>query len=83
MAQSFHAAANLSSMKTATIAFLANGVGSPYPCENIALFSRLINEGIALAEMAFATQPLAKLLSDPQCHHRFAVKRGFDYRSGL
>ena len=43
MAHSFHAATNLSSMKTGTIAFLANGVGSPYPCKNIALFSRLIN----------------------------------------
>ena len=61
MARGIDAAAHLGSLKTGTIAVLANGVGIPYPRENAALFSRLIEEGVVLSEMPFITQPSPKL----------------------
>ena len=61
MARGIDAAAHLGSIKTGTIAVLANGVGMPYPRENTAVFSRLIEEGAALSEMPLITQPSAKL----------------------
>ena len=65
IARGIDAAAHLGSIKTGTIAVLANGVGMPYPRENTAVFSRLIEEGAALSEMPLITQPSAKLTETP------------------
>ena len=53
MARGIDAAAHLIITKTGTIAFLANGVGSPQLRRKITLFLRLIEEGIVLSEMPF------------------------------
>jgi len=61
MARGIDRAAHKGSLKTGTIAVLANGIDIPYPKDNADLYEHISEQGLLLSEMPFGTQPTARL----------------------
>ena len=61
LARGIDAAAHQGSFQTGTIAVLAGGIDHIYPAENEAIYNRIAEEGVLIAESPFGTQPQANL----------------------
>ena len=61
LARGIDAAAHQGSLESGTIAVLAGGLDQVYPQENQALYDRIAETGVVLAESAFGVQPQANL----------------------
>lgn len=61
LARGIDAAAHQGSLQQGTIAVLAGGLDQIYPQENEALYNRIGEDGVLLAESAFGVQPQALL----------------------
>lgn len=61
LARGIDAATHQGSLERGTIAVLAGGLDQVYPVENQALYDRIGEEGVLLAESAFGVQPQATL----------------------
>lgn len=61
LARGIDTAAHQGSLQKGTIAALAGGIDQVYPQENQALYERIAEEGVLLAESAFGVQPQATL----------------------
>jgi DNA processing protein len=59
-ARGIDTAAHEGALATGTLAVLAGGIDIVYPPENAALYDRLAESGLAVAECALATQPTAR-----------------------
>ncbi len=60
MARGIDAAAHRGSLAGGTVAVLAGGVDVVYPAENEGLYQRIVEEGLAVAEMPMGTKPQAR-----------------------
>jgi DNA processing protein len=60
LARGIDAAAHQGSLDTGTIAVLAGGLGEPYPPENLDLYARICEAGLAISEMPFGWKARAR-----------------------
>ncbi|WP_207460634.1 DNA-processing protein DprA [Azospirillum sp. SYSU D00513] len=60
LARGIDTAAHLGSLSSGTAAVLAGGIDVVYPPENEGLYRDILDQGVAVAESAFGTQPQAR-----------------------
>lgn len=61
MARGIDRAAHEGSLKTGSVAVLANGIDVPYPRDNTDIYNALKDHGLLMTEMRIGTQPAARL----------------------
>lgn len=60
LARGIDTAAHLGSLESGTIAVIAGGIDSIYPPENEALYRRIAEQGVIVAEAPFGVSPMAR-----------------------